>query len=178
MPGTRPLRTLIIAALLVFASLPASAEAGQGSATRTVIPPQLFERQIDAIKRQSQVPVLLPSRLHLFYNGRLYSAGGPNRRGWDLELGAAPNCGGATACFIAAFLAMRAERIGLSGQRVELRGGRTGVYRPISCGASCAPANIAWLRRGVRYTIQVKGGPTSRRAMVRLANSALAAGPR
>lgn len=176
--GVRAPRMLLIAGLLALAAAPAVADAGRATETRKVFPPRLFEHRIAAIKSSSEVPVLLPSRLHLFYGGRLYKSGGPRRRGWDLELDGAPNCGSATACFIAAFFAKRSNRIGLTGQQVDLRGGRTGIYRPVSCGASCAPANIAWLRKGVRYTIQVKGGPTSRRAMVQLANSALAAGPR
>ena len=175
----RRLRWAAVPAFLLAIVVTLSPSAGAGAtATRTVTPPQLFDRQIDNIKQHSGVPILLPSRLHLFYDGRLYASGGPEERGWDLELAAAPSCGGATACFIAGFLATRANRILLNGQRVKLRDGRTAIYRPVSCGASCAPANIAWLKQRVRYTIQVKGGPTSRRAMVRLANSALAAGPR
>src|SRR5919197_443658 len=106
---------LAACALAIAVALAPHAGARAGAQARTVNPPQLFERQIGSIKRNSQVAVLLPSRLHVFYGGRLYESGGPNRRGWELELDAAPNCGGASACFIAAFFATRAQRIGLSG---------------------------------------------------------------
>ena len=173
----RSLSTLLLAVAITLAALPTPAGAGRTPPSHVVSLPSLFEQQIAQIKRHSEVPILLPSRMRV-YAPTPYPSGGVGPNGWDLELAGSRNCGGANACFIAAFLATRAHRILLTGQRVELRGGRRGVYRPVSCGASCAPAMIEFLRRGVRYEIQVKGGPGGRRAMVRLANSALAIGPR
>jgi hypothetical protein len=40
--------------------------------------------------------------------------------------------------------------------RVELSGGRTGMFMPVSCGGSCAPANLWWEQNGVMYQIQIK----------------------
>jgi hypothetical protein len=40
--------------------------------------------------------------------------------------------------------------------RVALSGGRTGIFCPVSCGGSCAPANLWWEQDGVMYQIQVK----------------------
>jgi len=171
-----PRRALLAGALAAIAVLPAAAEAGR-PANPGVLLPVVFEGQITTIKQDSQVAVLMPTRFRP-HASLLYPTGGPTRRGWSLQLASAANCGGASACFIAAFTARRARSIGVSGRRVQLRGGRTGVFRPLSCGASCAPASIAFRRRGVRYAYKVKGGPTSRRAMIGLANSALAAGPR
>ncbi len=37
--------------------------------------------------------------------------------------------------------------------RVELSGGRTGMFMPVSCGGSCAPANLWWEQNGVMYQI-------------------------
>jgi len=41
--------------------------------------------------------------------------------------------------------------------RVELScGRRTGMFLPVSCGGSCAPANLWWEQNGVMYPIQIK----------------------
>jgi len=40
--------------------------------------------------------------------------------------------------------------------RVELSGGRTGMFMFVSCGGSCAPANLWWEQNGVMYQIQKK----------------------
>jgi hypothetical protein len=44
------------------------------------------------------------------------------------------------------------------GVRVALSGGRDGIFRPVSCDGSCAPANLWWEQDGVMYQIQVKLG--------------------
>jgi len=41
-------------------------------------------------------------------------------------------------------------------RRVALSAGRTGMFRPVSCGGSCAPANLWWEQNGVMYQIQIK----------------------
>jgi hypothetical protein len=41
-------------------------------------------------------------------------------------------------------------------RRIALSGGRTAIFRPISCKGSCAPANLWWERNGVTYQIQAK----------------------
>ena len=43
-----------------------------------------------------------------------------------------------------------------STRQVALSGGRTGMFRPVSCGGSCAPANLWWAQNGVMYQIQMK----------------------
>jgi hypothetical protein len=42
--------------------------------------------------------------------------------------------------------------------RVALSGGRIGMFRPVSCGGSRAPANLWWEQNGVMYQIQIKLG--------------------
>ncbi len=99
--------------------------------------------------------------------------------GWDLELAAAPDCGGANACFVASFGAQRGARPA-GRRRVALSNGRTGWFTPTGCGASCAPPQIQWTERGTLFTIQARVGTqaTERRELVRLANSAIINGPR
>ena len=62
--------------------------------------------------------------------------------------------------------------------RVELSGGRTGMFMPVSCGGSCAPANLWWEQNGVMYPIQIKlkSSTTEKeqeRILVETANSAV-----
>jgi hypothetical protein len=63
---------------------------------------------------------------------------------------------------------------------IALAGGRTGMFVPVSCGGSCAPANLWWKQNGVMYQIQMKLGSTARetdqqRILVDMANSTVPA---
>jgi hypothetical protein len=135
--------------------------------------PRLLAKQISSA-RSSGVRVLLPSRIDAqLGRTRLYGSGGARGRGYDIQLAAAPRCHDSTACFVAEFWG-GAGRVG-APQRVSLAKRITGAFRPSSCGASCAPATIEWREFGSRYAIQYIG---SRAALVGLADSAIAAGPR
>jgi hypothetical protein len=60
-----------------------------------------------------------------------------------------------------------------------LSGGDAALYRPISCGASCAPAALYFRHAGVLYVWEVKDAPKNARAVLsKLAAEAIAAGPR
>jgi hypothetical protein len=140
---------------------------------------QTFRSQLPAIKRTTTVPVLLPKYLLVLGPAhRVYPTGGATRTSWDLELGAAPRCGGATACFVASFEGRRGGR--LPGKpNLRLATGDPGFFHPITCGASCAPASLWFLHRGVLYSWQAKAPPPDAKAVLtRLANEAIAAGPR
>jgi hypothetical protein len=132
-------------------------------------------------KAKTPLAILLPSHLTLDYDGRTYASGTGGQRSYSLSLAGARNCGGATACFLVTFTARRDGHHG-PWQRVALRGGRTGWFRPLSCGGSCSPPAIEWVSRGNLYGIQAKipdsndGG--QRRRLVAAANSAIGAGPR
>jgi hypothetical protein len=61
---------------------------------------------------------------------------------------------------------------------VALAGGLIGMFRAVSCGGSCAPANLWWEQNGVMYQIQIKLRSTLRerdqeRILVETANSAV-----
>jgi hypothetical protein len=66
---------------------------------------------------------------------------------------------------------------------VPLGGGLTGLFRPVSCGGSCAPANLWWQQNGATYQIQVKldsglAEKAQERILVELANSSVAVQPK
>ena len=169
------LRRLLPALVLALALLAVPAVAQE---TVTVKPPEVFAAKIDRINARAKGPVLLPSRMTVEAT-RLYTSGGATRGGWDLELAAAPDCGGANACFVAAFTA---EEGGSPAgrRRVALSNGRAGWFTPTGCGASCSAPQIQWTERGRLFTIQARVGTqaTERRELVRMANSAIIHGPR
>ena len=68
-------------------------------------------------------------------------------------------------------------------RKVELSEGIVGYFRPVSCGASCAPANLWWKEDRVVYQIQLKLSSTvpekDQQSGLAAGNSAiLAGGPR
>jgi hypothetical protein len=108
-----------------------------------------------------------------FPASHLYATGGLVGGGYDIELGAVPNCDDADACFVAEFSGGKGT-LSLP-VAVSLRNGISGRYKDISCGASCSPASIEWIEHGDLYTIQF-GGRKS--VLIALADSAIQAGPR
>jgi hypothetical protein len=139
-----------------------------------------FHAQLPRIHRTTTVPVLLPARLPLGSNERfhVYATGGATRKGWDLELASAPRCGSANACFVASFEGRRGRRLP-APSNLRLATGDRAFYHPISCGASCAPASLWFVRGRVLYAWQLKDPPKhARAAMARLAAAAIRAGPR
>ena len=165
---------LILLTLLVALLAPATASA----ATRTYDVPHLVAKPLIAVKKATRLDVLLPSRLTTEFR-RLYSEGRGRAGSYRFEIGAVRDCGTATACHVAGFRARRGAEPS-NGRKVTLRGGRRGYFRPTRCGASCAEPSIEWVRRGVLYTIEARLGTqsTERRILIRLANSAIANGPR
>ncbi len=140
--------------------------------------PGLLTPTVAEVKTQTPLPILLPDR----YPGgaqQLFPSGGGSEKEYSIALAAAPDCGGATACFEADFRAQRGGRPFGRG-KVTLARGRHGRFQPLSCGASCSAPSIPWKERGVTYTIQANVGNkrTERRILVKLANEAIRRGPR
>ena len=147
------------------------------AATRPTLP-SLFARQIAAIDRAPHaIPVLLPRSMPLDAT-RMFASGGKQRSGYDLEIGAVRQCGGANACFVADFTAAKGGKV--FGKRVTVRGATRAGFLPLSCGASCSPPQIDFLWHGALYTIQanLKTKQTDRAALIAAAQSAISAGPR
>ncbi len=139
-----------------------------------------FRTQVAKVKQRSAVPILLPHDLPLIDgNYRLYAEGFGTNASWGLDLAAAKNCGGANACFIASFDAQDRGKLSFK-PNLRLHAGDPAYYHPVSCGASCAPATLWFTHAGVLYTWQVKGldSRTPKLTLARLANEAIAAGPR
>ena len=160
------LRPLLLALALLAAAAPAAA-------ARTIDVPERFATQIARAAAQTEVPILLPQTMRSDFR-RFFAEGRATANAWRFDLGAVRDCNQATACFIAEFKGVRDGRP--SGRRtIRLNRGRTGYYRPLSCGASCSPPSIEWRERHALYSIQAK---VPKRELVRMANSAIRNGSR
>jgi hypothetical protein len=146
--------------------------------TSIALLPGLLTGTVDDVKQQTPVPILLPDNVYSDFD-ELYPYGGGDANGWALGVSAAPDCGGATACFAAGFSAEKGGKPFGKG-KATLAKGRKGRYQPMGCGASCSPPSISWRERGVLYTIQAKvvGKQSDRALLVKMANEAIRRGPR
>ena len=159
----------VVAAALAAVAVPAFA------ASTVSVPPK-YAGHYDQIRSKSRVAVLLPSTIKApVSSSKVFGTiEGLAHGRYHLALGVGQDCHEATACFIASFFAFRGQHLSLP-QRVRLAHGIHGRFDRIHCGASCAPAQIEWRRRRVRYEIDYKGDKAQ---LVALANSAIRHGPR
>src|SRR4051794_7121424 len=170
------MRALITATLAALLLVPATASAR----TIDVDVPAAFANVLPKVKAKTVVPVLLPDTMPFDDSIKLFAESSARSKAWRLDLAGAKHCRQASSCFVAEFSARRHGKP--SGPRkVELRGGRTGFFQPLSCGASCSPPSISWHQHGAAYFIQAKVGSTNKsekRILVRMANQAIRAGRR
>lgn len=142
--------------------------------------PSALGSTLDRTDAKTPLAILVPSRLALDYDGRTYASGTGGRTSYSLSLSGAPKCG-ANVCFLASFDAKRGGTPSFR-RTVHLRGGRTGYFKPLTCGGSCSPPEIQWVSRGNLYSIQAKipdsADAAAQRRLVAAANSAIGAGPR
>ena len=127
---------------------------------------------VGKVAKKTDVGVRLPASIDLDYDGAVYGFGSGTKRSFELSLAGAPDCGGANACFLASFTGEKGGTPAFKRQ-VSLTGGRTGYYKPLTCGGSCSPPMIQWIQKGVLYSIQAKVEGDAKRAMVSAANSAI-----
>ena len=122
-------------------------------------PASVFRSALDDIRGKTHIPILLPSTLPpIIRESEIKLAVGEVREdGYFISLyfeGIGSNAsyaagfGGSTRTF-------RATELG-NTLTVALSLGRTGIFRPVSCGGSCAPANLWWERDGAMYQIQIR----------------------
>jgi hypothetical protein len=165
-----------VAAVLIFAG--ATATTALAAPYRNVDLLKTFSRQLPKVKKTTTVPILLPATLPLGGTYKLYASSRATRTSYELSLEAAPNCMGANARFVATFDAKRGGRLPLK-TNVRLAAGDPAVYHPSTCGGSCAPASFWFTHRGVLYSWQAKDLPKGGKAiLIKMANDAIAAGPR
>jgi hypothetical protein len=162
---------LALAALLL---VPAVASAK----TRNIDVPKKLKSLLVVARDKTDVPILLPQKYRTDAK-KLVPSGSFARKRYKFSLSAIRGCGGATACFIADFSAKRGGHPHYQ-RKVTLTGGRTGYFKPLTCGASCSPPVIEWVEDDVLYWIQADAGNgrQEKKRLVGMANSALEHGAR
>ena len=94
-----------------------------------------------------------------------------------IDLSYTRDCHGANACRLGSVTGgWTADTPGVlftptKGTPVKLHGGVVGIFYPFQCGASCGDSLLMWHKRGIPYTVSVKGG--SKQDTVSMANSTL-----
>lgn len=148
-------------------------------------PAQVFRPALEEIQSQMRIPILLPSTLPAVIPERVIklASGEVRDDGYFVSLYYSEE--GSNATFAAGF-GGSTHTGSLQGRqnihRVALSGGRIGMFRPVSCGGSCVPANLWWEQNGVVYQIQIKlrSGSTEKsqeKILVQTANSMVTARP-
>ena len=174
-------RALVVAIAVLVAVVMLAVPATAGD-TAVVSPPEIFAKKLPGVKSESGIDVYLPSHLRVFTTARRAKGTASSEDGfYDLELGIGSRCNGANACYLANFTGTQGAEPAF-GRRARLTGDRRGYWKPITCGASCSPAEIQWVQDDVLYSIATKAvGSTARSTkatLVKLANNAIKAGPR
>ena len=165
----RVLARLPVFGLVIFVTLDLAA--GQSNE-----PARVFKTALEEI-RQTKIPILLPSSLPATIEEPdiKLAWGTASDDGYSVSLYYEKM--GSDAAFAAGFEGSRKLfRDVPNTRRVQLANGAMGMFRPVSCGGSCAPANLWWKHRGVMYRIQIKLGSTmsekeQERILVGTANS-------
>lgn len=147
---------------------------------------ETFASVVPEIKAKSRVPVLLPSELPTpMGNAKCAVIEKSTESEYAISLYYKMGIGDAGfAAFFAGNAKPGYKLQGLENVReVKLSRGIKGFFSEVSCGGSCAPANLWWEESGVLYQIQLKFSSTlpardQQKAITASANSAILAGPR
>jgi hypothetical protein len=162
---------------------PTSGGAARGSLGKSI--PEVFVSVLAEIKAKASVPVLLPTKLPSPFGNAKHATekATPDMYAvslwYELDTGDA----GFAAFFAGQDHSTYSPRELTNVDKVKLTHGIIGFFRPVSCGGSCAPANIWWERAGTLYQIQLRLSSAvdekkQQRIITEVANSAIAAGPR
>jgi hypothetical protein len=148
--------------------------------------PDIFGSVLVQVKAKTSIPVLLPTELPRALGGAKNATvekAVPDAYSILLwyELGAG-NAGYA-ASFSGKSNSSFSPRELRNIREVKLTRGILGLFRPVSCGGSCAPANLWWEQGESMYQIQLKLGSSlsekkQQQIITEVANFAIQAGPR
>lgn len=148
--------------------------------------PEALAPALAEVKAKSRIAVLLPSELSeplAKAKHAIVETASENEYAISLyyELGVGDSG------FAASFMANAHSDYGPKDlpnvDEVKLSRRLVGYFRPVSCGGSCAPANLWWEEDRILYQIQLKLSSTlpendQQRVIIAAANSAILAGPR
>jgi hypothetical protein len=187
-------RVAIVAVFCVALAVSSSGQSGSKPAppysARAANPakslPRIFASVLADVKAKARIPVLLPSELPKpIAEATLPVVGTTSEDEYNISL--YYKTVGEGILFAAFFKANRHPDYEISDignvSEVKLSRGLVGYFRPVGCGGSCAPANLWWEDDHILYQIQLKLSPTlpedaQQRTIIKVANSAILAGPR
>jgi hypothetical protein len=178
-PALRPLTkracTFILAGCFLV-ELGANPALGQ-----TKGPARVFTHALEQIQSKTRIPILLPSKLPSAVpeSGIKLASGEVRKDGYFISLYYTEDGNASYAAGFGGSTFILQDRDVTNSARVALSDVRTGIFRPVSCGASCAPANLWWEQNGVMYQIQAQLGPgmperDQQKILVEMANSTVA----
>ena len=124
-------------------------------AGQTTEPASVFKPAIDRVRSKTKIPILLPQKLpaQISEENIKLAWGESSESGYEIALYYEEI--GSNASFAAGFYA--STRVFKIDRRpVTLANGITAHFSPVSCGGSCAPANLVWKQSGLMYIIQIK----------------------
>lgn len=149
--------------------------------------PEGFASSVRAVKAKTHVPVLLPSSLSDPI-GKAKHTVVQSVTEDSYEISLYYKLGVGDSGFAAYFAGQAKPDFSpedLPGlERTPLAQGLIGFFSPVSCGGSCAPANLWWQQNGILYQIQLNlpsalsERDQQKALMVVAANSSITAGPR
>jgi hypothetical protein len=140
---------------------------------------KLLAKPRTQVRSLTLVAILLPKTMPApIVETKFYAKATASRDRYAFRITSTPDCV-ANYCYAASFSAQTGGAP-LSGSAVTLTKHRKARFHPMSCGASCAPASIAWKERGATYTIEAMLLPDSdqKKQLSDMANSAIKRGPR
>jgi hypothetical protein len=148
--------------------------------------PKAFASALKEVKVRSRIPILLPSKLPAPVANAKYGVVEtvyPDEYAISLYYELYVGDSGFAASFVAKAHPGYGPKDLLNVSKVKLFSDLPGYFRPVSCGCSCAPANLWWWEGQVLYQIQLKLPSTlpendQQKIIVETANSAIIAGPR
>lgn len=120
-------------------------------------PASIFRPALRQIQLKTRIPILLPKRLPSAIHERdiKLAVGEVRPDGYFISLYFSKSASG--AAYAAGFGGSTEAFDDLPNTHaVALPGGRTGIFRPASCGGSCTPANLWWKQNGIEYQIQIE----------------------
>jgi hypothetical protein len=150
-----------------------------------ILPEGLVSAQAE-VKAKSRIAVLLPSELpQLLVKAKYAIVATASKDEYVISL--YYKLGVGDSGFAAFFAANAHPNYGPEDienvSEVKLSRGLVGYFRPISCGGSCAPANLWWEDNQILYQIQLNLSSAlpehaQQRAIITAVDSAILAGPR
>ncbi len=130
------------------------------------------------LRQNTNLPILLPGNLPSD-SEQLYVQQFVSKSSYSVEIGYTPECSG-SACFVGHFSASR-ESYSQDGSPITLAKGIKGYFLEVTC-SRCGDSSLTWKQNGVSYLIRYKVQAETRQQildeMMRMANSAIKAGPR